>query len=142
MLIFDGDYPMALGVAMNRDLTRPVEEVRTPEPHAGTLRGWPDKEVMATIPEIRRGEIGAALVKAIACIKRPGYKHGECRTDEIAYEGSRQIRAKIYAKLESLFIQKHTARKRRVFHRELLAIIRLMAHQTATDQPIESGLSI
>ncbi len=85
MLIFDGDYPMALGVAMNRDLTRPVEEVRTAEPHAGTLRGWPDKEVMATIPEIRRGEIGAALVKAIPCIKRPGYKHGECRTDEIAY---------------------------------------------------------
>ena len=32
MLIIDGDYPMALAVRANRDLTLPIDEVRNAAP--------------------------------------------------------------------------------------------------------------
>ena len=57
MLIFDGDYPMAFGaLEINRDLTLPLEEVRAAEE---------DTEVvaMASLPELRRARVAAALVK-------------------------------------------------------------------------------
>ena len=65
MLVFDGDYPMAhSGIDANRDLTRSLAEVRaTPngprdiEEHTG---------VLATLPEMRRGRVAAALVKLAA----------------------------------------------------------------------------
>lgn len=71
MLVFDGDYPMAYsGTDANRDLTRSLAEVRaTPfgprdiEDHTG---------VLATLPEMRRGRVAAALVKIAARHENPG----------------------------------------------------------------------
>ena len=76
MLIFDGDYPMAFGaIEINRDLTLPLEEVRAAEK---------DSEVvaMASLPELRRARIAAALVKfTVRRLRRssiaPGYRGGE-----------------------------------------------------------------
>ena len=61
VLVFDGDYPMAYsGTDANRDLTKSLADVRaTPlgprdiEEHIG---------VLATLPEMRRGRVCAALV--------------------------------------------------------------------------------
>ena len=71
MLVFDGDYPMAYsGIDANRDLTRSLADVRaTPngprdiEEHTG---------VLATLPEMRRGGVAAALVKIAARLENPG----------------------------------------------------------------------
>jgi len=57
MLVFDGDYPMAYGaLELNRDLTRPLAEVRAAEEH-------PENIAFASLPEMRRGRVAAALVK-------------------------------------------------------------------------------
>ncbi len=57
MLIFDGDYPMAYGaLELNRDLTLPIDEVRAAEER-------PDNMPYASLPEMRRGRVAAALVK-------------------------------------------------------------------------------
>ena len=81
-LIFDGDYPMAIGALdMDRDLTRPIEEVRAAEPRSRGYRRWPDSETMASLPEMRRGRIAAALVKAVGRVQRSeiiwGYRSPE-----------------------------------------------------------------
>lgn len=72
MLIVDGDYPMAFGALdLNRDLTVSTVEARAlqdEEPHSLN----PNTGIMATLPEMRRGGIAAALVKVAARIKRPG----------------------------------------------------------------------
>ena len=72
MLIIDGDYPMALAVRANRDLTLPIDEARNAPPVARGSLGWPDKEIMATLPEMRRGQVAAALVKVVVDMERPG----------------------------------------------------------------------
>ena len=72
MLIIDGDYPMALAVRANRDLTLPIDEARNAPPVARGSPGWPDKEIMATLPEMRRGQVAAALVKVAVDMERPG----------------------------------------------------------------------
>ena len=86
MLIIDGDYPMAHGaINMNRDLTLSIDKVRESEPwHIRTVDA-PDEGTMASLPEMRRGKIAAALVKMTACIKRDGHPHGEYPTDELSY---------------------------------------------------------
>ena len=81
-LIFDGDYPMAIGALdMDRDLTRPIEEVRAAEPRLRGNPRWPDSETMASLPEMRRGRIAAALVKAVGRVQRSeiiwGYRSSE-----------------------------------------------------------------
>ena len=40
---------------------------------------------MATIPEMRKGKIAAALVKVVACVLKPGHSHGEFVSAEAAY---------------------------------------------------------
>lgn len=72
MLIFDGDYPMAYGALdLNRDLTLPIGEARAqPDKNPATLS--PNVGIMATLPEMQRGRVAAALVKVAARIKRPG----------------------------------------------------------------------
>ena len=85
-IIIDGDYPMAVGAMdWDRDLTRPIEEVRAATGGTARREGWPDSEVMATLPEMRKGGIAAALVKVTVCVKKPGHAHGEYRTADIAY---------------------------------------------------------
>ena len=71
MLVFDGDYPMAYsGIDANRDLTRALADVRA------TPKGPRDIEehigVLATLPEMRRGRVAAALVKIAARLENPG----------------------------------------------------------------------
>ena len=63
MLIIDGDYPVALAVRANRDLKLPIDEARNAQPVARGSPGWPDKEIVSTLPEMRRGQVAAALVK-------------------------------------------------------------------------------
>ena len=93
MLMIDGDYPMADGgVNMERDLTLPIDQVRS-EP---IMEGRPDDfdrtrpGTMASIPEMRRSGMAVALVKINRCIDRgdtesfcghAGHAHGEVRTD-------------------------------------------------------------
>ncbi|MEX0762980.1 MAG: membrane dipeptidase [Dehalococcoidia bacterium] len=86
MLIFDGDYPMALAVALNRDLTRPIDEVRTAPEIAGSQRFSDDSQTMATLPEMRRGRVAGALVKVVVDQNRHGsVMRGGPRSDELSY---------------------------------------------------------
>ena len=88
-LIIDGDYPMAYGAfSLDRDLTLPISEARSVGD--GSRRVFPeqspDSEIMATLPEMRRAGIAAALVKVTSCILKPDLdSHGECRNRDIAY---------------------------------------------------------
>ena len=67
MLIIDGDYPMAYGaIDLDRDLTLSVDEVRGAESLIARSDSSPDSEAMATLPEMRRGNIAVALVKIVA----------------------------------------------------------------------------
>ncbi len=83
MLIFDGDYPMAYGALdLDRDLTRPLEEVRATPEESQKIKGWPHRETMASLPEMRRGKVTAALVKVCSRIRREnsplwGYRSGD-----------------------------------------------------------------
>ena len=90
MLIFDGDYPMAYGaIDLNRNLTRPLAEVRAADGDAANV-------AMACLPELRRGGVAAALVKVAARILRdgsvlPGFRgpeaaHGAARGELAYYE--------------------------------------------------------
>lgn len=98
MLMIDGDYPMAWGgVDMKRDLTLPIDEVRSQTEYLELDRNrqW----TMASIPEMRRSGMAAALVKICRCISRDdtesfcghksegphGHSHGEVKTDHHAY---------------------------------------------------------
>ena len=86
MLIIDGDYPMAFGaVDLNRDLTLPIEEARAAEPSWSSDDIWLDSGIMATLPELRKAQIAAALVKVGGRISRPGNPLKGYRTGEIAY---------------------------------------------------------
>ena len=77
---------MAIGALhWDRDLTRPIEEVRSAAKSSNGLRSWPDERVMCTVPEMRKGGIAAALVKVVACVKKPGHEHGEFRAADIAH---------------------------------------------------------
>ncbi len=72
MLIIDGDYPMAYGgVDLDRDLTLPIDQVRAATDRRAMLEGSPDAETMASLPEMRRGGVAAALVKVAGRIRRP-----------------------------------------------------------------------
>jgi membrane dipeptidase len=86
MLVFDGDYPMALAVASNRDLTRPIDEVRKAPPIAGGSPHWSDAQTMASLPEMRLGRVAAALVKIVVDQWRQGsiMPNGP-RSDDLAY---------------------------------------------------------
>ncbi|MEO6061626.1 MAG: membrane dipeptidase [Thermoflexales bacterium] len=70
MLIFDGDYPMAYGALdLNRDLTLTIEAARA-QPDKDPATQSPNAGIMATLPEMRRGCVAAALVKVVGRIKR------------------------------------------------------------------------
>ena len=82
MLIFDGDYPMAYGALdLNRDLTLPIAQARA-LPDKEPQTSSPNRDLMATLPEMRRGQVAGALVKVVGRIKRPnsplwGYASGD-----------------------------------------------------------------
>ena len=70
-------------------LTRTIEEVRSAATGPGRRiaeNAWRDSETLATLPEMRRGGIAAALVKVSSCVLRHSrYSHGEVRTQDNAY---------------------------------------------------------
>jgi hypothetical protein len=67
MLIIDGDYPMAFGaLELNRDLTLPVHEIRRAAPDRFAQEGYPDRDTMASLPELRKARFAAALIKQLA----------------------------------------------------------------------------
>jgi membrane dipeptidase len=85
-LVFDGDYPMAQGaIDLNRDLTAPLAELRSsPQTHDSPTRV--DAETLATVPEMRRGGVAAALVKLVGRIHRDTDRNPTgFRTGDIAY---------------------------------------------------------
>ena len=92
LLVIDGDYPMAIGaIDMGRDLRKPIDEVRRAPriPAMSTSRpGRADVGTMASLPEMRKGCIAAALVKTVACVLKPTHSHGEYRSYEAAYGGA------------------------------------------------------
>lgn len=86
MLIIDGDYPMALAVRMNRDLTLPIGQVRSAPALPGGRPDRADSETMASLPEMRRGGVAAALVKVVVDQHRDGAPMpGGPRSDELSY---------------------------------------------------------
>ena len=86
MLMIDGDYPMAHGgVLMDRDLTLPIDQVRSQPAMPGGREDRTRPGTMASIPEMRRSGMAVALVKINRCILRDGHDHGEVRTDHHAY---------------------------------------------------------
>ncbi len=91
MLIIDGDCAFMLGaLERDRDLTLPLEEVRT-APTSG--RNWvpntPDSEALVSLPEFRRGGVAVILAKVAARIFRPGSPMWGYRTGDIAYAMAR-----------------------------------------------------
>ena len=86
MLIFDGDYPMAYGaIDLNRDLTLPIEEVRAVQEGSREQDRWPAAGTMASLPEMRRGKIAAALVKISGRIQRENSPIWGYRSGDVAY---------------------------------------------------------
>jgi membrane dipeptidase len=83
MLVFDGDYPMAYGaLELNRDLTRPIAEVRAAEER-------PDNIAFASLPEMRRGRVAAALVKFTVRRQSPDSVLPGLRGSEAIYGAAR-----------------------------------------------------
>ena len=101
MIIIDGDYPMAHnGLKFQRDLTKPITEVRS----AGIINSELDSNghsVMASLPEMRKGEVAVAIVKVVCCILRPGNDHGDVPTDLHAYASGKSQMA-YYHMLETM----------------------------------------
>ena len=78
MLIIDGDYPAAHGALnVNRDLRQPIADVWAAEAGSQNM-------AMASLPEMRRGRIAAALVKVAVDTLRGDDPMG-VRSDENAY---------------------------------------------------------
>ena len=61
------------------------QQVRNAEPSVKGDLGWPDAETMASLPEMRRGHIGAALVKVVGRIERPGSPLWGYRSPQAAF---------------------------------------------------------
>ena len=89
MLIIDGDYPMAFGgVDLDRDLTLPIEAVRSATDRRSIVDSWVDSETLASLPEMRKGGIAAALVKVVGRIRRPNSPIWGFRTGHGAYSAA------------------------------------------------------
>ena len=85
-IIYDGDYPMASGTVLwDRDLTLPIEEIRATQDERLKGQGREDSEVMACLPEMRKGGVAAATVKVAICVRKAPDWHGEVRSKENAY---------------------------------------------------------
>ncbi len=66
MLIFDGDYPMApVAMRLRRDVTLPIAELRRRDRD-------PDDVAMASLHEMRRGGVAAAILKVASDMEREG----------------------------------------------------------------------
>ena len=67
MLIFDGDFPMApVALDYRRDMTLPLDELRRRDDTPGNV-------ALASLPEMRRAGIAAAIVKVATDMQREGH---------------------------------------------------------------------
>ena len=91
MLIIDGDYPMAIGAMdLNRDLHSLLPpELRGAAPDRFAEESRPDADTMASLPEMRRAGIAAALVKVVARHYRSGSPMWGYRGPEVTYAAAR-----------------------------------------------------
>lgn len=71
-------------IQLNRDLTLSIEQVRQKDDIEG-FEDSPDEGTMASLPELRRAEVSAALVKVVGRIHRPGSPLEGYRGPEAAY---------------------------------------------------------
>jgi len=66
MLIFDGDFPMApISMDLRRDVTLPIEELRRRDKD-------PENIAMASLPEMRKAGMAAAILKVASDMQREG----------------------------------------------------------------------
>ncbi|MDI1344067.1 MAG: membrane dipeptidase, partial [Pseudolabrys sp.] len=71
MFIFDAHLDLAMNaVEWNRDLTRPLSEIRAREKHLADKQGRGNSTVC--LPEMRRGKIGLCVATQIARFVKPG----------------------------------------------------------------------
>ena len=89
MILIDGDYPMAHNaLKYERDLTKDLDLVRK----TGVINSDTDPlgySIMCSIPEMRKAEIAASIVKIVACIKKPSNDHGDVTTQIHAYSSGK-----------------------------------------------------
>ncbi len=84
MLIFDGHLDLAMNaLEWNRDLTRPVAEIRRWEREAGLTERGRGRGTVA-FPEMRQGGVGLCLATVIARVHRPGNPLPGAASAEIA----------------------------------------------------------
>ena len=84
MLIFDAHLDLAMNaLEWNRDLTRPIQEIRERE------RGKTDKpdrtRGTVCLPELRRGHIGLVVATQIARYAKPTHPLGGCHSPAQAW---------------------------------------------------------
>ena len=91
MLVIDGDCAFMLGaMERDRDLTLPLEEVRTAPPSGRDwVPGIPDSEAVVSLPDFRRGGVALIVAKLSGRIYRPGSPLWGYRTGDIAYAMAR-----------------------------------------------------
>ena len=66
MLIFDGDYPMAvIAMDLRRDVRLPIAELRARDRN-------PDDVAMASLPEMRKAGVAVAILKVVSDMQREG----------------------------------------------------------------------
>lgn len=87
MLIIDGAFPMASSaILQDRDLTLALNEVRSAPKTVRTIEeGPPDSDTLATLPEMRRGNVAVSVAKLVQRRYWPGYSSYGYRSDEIVY---------------------------------------------------------
>ena len=84
MLLFDGHLDLAMNaIEWNRDLTRPLDEIRRRE------AGWTDRRGrgrnVVCLPEMRRGQAGLCIATQIARYVAPETAIGGWHSREIAW---------------------------------------------------------
>ena len=72
MFVFDAHLDLAMNaIEWNRDLTRPLAEIRAAEAH---LRDKPDRgHGTVCLPEMRRGHVGLCVATQIARLEHDAY---------------------------------------------------------------------
>ena len=85
MILIDGDYPMAHNaLKFERNLTQELDLVRK-EGIDNSDRDPLGYSIMCSLPEMRKAEIAASIVKIVSCIKKPDNDHGDVSTQIHAY---------------------------------------------------------
>lgn len=87
MLVIDGAYPMAsFAIGCDRDLLLPLAQARAASKTVRKIEdAVPDTEILATLPELRKGKVAVAVVKLVQRRYWPEWSNYGYRSDEIVY---------------------------------------------------------